>query len=214
MNKELHLNETTKVGVVVQDENEFKIVESSENEDTVKILSLQNKIERENNHVSMLKEQLKKSKDNIKWKNRFFIQNIFLILFMILIIIFMGRDILSEVSFYKTLFVILFAANAITILYQLTSYIVFGTYKENKLNIKEIPKKIKKLEEKIKCLEEKLKNLKEKSNYNEDELTNENVIKFAAVNYPERTNDETLVSDIQIPAKIKKITFNNNGTTK
>jgi len=40
------------------------------------------------------------------------------------------------------------------------------------------------------------------------------VIKFAAVNYPERTNDETLVSDIQIPAKIKKITFNNNGTTK
>jgi len=210
MNKELHLNETTKVGVVVQDENEFKIVESSENEDTVKILLLQNKIERENNHVSMLKEQLKKSKDNIKWKNRFFILNIFLILFMILIIIFMGRDILSEVSFYKTLF----AANAITILYQLTSYIIFGTYKENKLNIKELPKKIKKLEEKIKCLEEKLKNLKEKSNYNEDELTNENVIKFAAVNYPERTNDETLVSDIQIPAKIKKITFDHDGTTK
>lgn len=214
MNKELYLNETTKVGVVVQDENEFKIVESNENEDTYRILSLQNEIERENKYVNKLKEQLKKSKDNIKWKNRFFIQNIFLILFMILIIIFMGRDILSEVSFYKTLFVILFAANAITILYQLTSYIVFGTYKENKLNIKEIPKKIKKLEEKIKCLEEKLKNLKEKSNYNEDELTNENVIKFAAVNYPERTNDETLVSDIQIPAKIKKITFNNNGTTK
>lgn len=85
MNKELHLNETTKVGVVVQDENELKTVESSENEDTVKILLLQNKIERENNHVSMLKEQLKKSEDNIKWKNRFFIQNIF----MILIIIFM-----------------------------------------------------------------------------------------------------------------------------
>ena len=214
MNKELHLNETTKVGVVVQDENEFKIVESSENEDTVKILLLQNKIERENNHVSMLKEQLKKSKDNIKWKNRFFILNIFLILFMILIIIFMGRDILSEVSFYKTLFIILFAANTITILYQFISYSLLGTYKENRLNIKEIPKEIKKLVEKIKCLEEELKNLKEKSNYNEDELTNEDVIKFAAVNYPERTNDETLVSNIQIPAKIKKITFNNNGTTK
>lgn len=210
MNKELHLNETAKVGVVVQDENELKTVESSENEDTVKILLLQNKIERENNHVSMLKEQLKKSEDNIKWKNRFFIQNIF----MILIIIFMCRDILSEVGFYETLFRILFAANTITILYQFISYSLLGTYKKNKLNIKEIPKKIKKLEEKIKCLEEKLKNLKEKSNYNEDELTNENVIKFAAVNYPERTNDETLVSDIQIPAKIKKITFNNNGTTK
>lgn len=210
MNKELYLNETTKVGVVVQDENELKTVESSENEDTVKILLLQNKIERENNYVSMLKEQLKKSKDNIKWKNRFFIQNIF----MILIIIFMCRDILSEVGFYETLFIILFAANTITILYQFISYSLLGTYKENRLNIKEIPKEIKKLVEKIKCLEEELKNLKEKSNYNEDELTNEDLIKFAAVNYPERTNDETLVSNIQIPAKIKKITFNNNGTTK
>lgn len=210
MNKELYLNETTKVGVVVQDENELKTVESSENEDTVKILLLQNKIERKNNYVSMLKEQLKKSKDNIKWKNRFFIQNIF----MILIIIFMCRDILSEVGFYETLFIILFAANTITILYQFISYSLLGTYKENRLNIKEIPKEIKKLEEKVKCLEEELKNLKEKSNYNEDELTNEDVIKFAAVNYPERTNDETLVSNIQIPAKIKKITFNNNGTTK
>lgn len=210
MNKELYLNETTKVGVVVQDENELKTVESSENEDTVKILLLQNKIERENNYVSMLKEQLKKSKDNIKWKNRFFIQNIF----MILIIIFMCRDILSEVGFYETLFIILFAANTITILYQFISYSLLGTYKKNRLNIKEIPKEIKKLEEKVKCLEEELKNLKEKSNYNEDELTNEDVIKFAAVNYPERTNDETLVINIQIPAKIKKITFNNNGTTK
>ena len=210
MNKELYLNETTKVGVVVQDENELKTVESSENEDTVKILLLQNKIERENNYVSMLKEQLKKSKDNIKWKNRFFIQNIF----MILIIIFMCRDILSEVGFYETLFIILFVAKTITILYQFISYSLLGTYKENRLNIKEIPKEIKKLVEKIKCLEEELKNLKEKSNYNEDELTNEDVIKFAAVNYPERTNDETLVSNIQIPAKIKKITFNNNGTTK
>ena len=126
----------------------------------------------------------------------------------------MCRDILSEVSFYKRLFVILFAANAATIFNQFISYSLLGTYKENRLNIKELPKEIKKLEEKIKCLEEELKNLKEKSNYNEVELTNEDAIKFAAVNYPERTNDETLVSDIQIPAKIKKITFDHDGTTK
>lgn len=214
MNKELYLNETTHVGLVEDYKNKLKRVESSENEDTVKILSLQNKIERENKYLTMFKKQLKKSKDNIKWKNRFFILNIFLILFMILIIIFMGRDILSEVSFYKTLFVILFASNAITILYQLTSYFIFGTYKENKFYIKELPKGIEKSEDKIKSLEEELKNLKEKSNYNEDELTNEDVIKLATVNYPERTNDETLVSNIQIPAKIKKITFNHNGTTK
>ena len=126
----------------------------------------------------------------------------------------MCRDILSEVGFYETLFIILFAANTITILYQFISYSLLGTYKENRLNIKEIPKEIKKLVEKIKCLEEELKNLKEKSNYNEDELTNEDVIKLATVNYPERTDEETLVSDIQTPAKIKKINFNHNGTTK
>lgn len=46
MNKELYLNETTKVGVVVEDKNGLKTVESSENEDTFKILLLQNKIEK------------------------------------------------------------------------------------------------------------------------------------------------------------------------
>ena len=58
MNKELYLNETTKVGVVVQDENELKTVESSENEYTYRILSLQNEIERENKYVNMLKDTL------------------------------------------------------------------------------------------------------------------------------------------------------------
>ena len=210
MNKELYLNETTHVGLVEDNEKKLKRVESNENEDTVKILSLQNKIERENKYLTMFKKQLKRSKDNIKWKNRFFILNIF----MILITIFISRNILSDASFYEVLFRLLVAANAITILYQLTSYFVFRTYKENKFYIKELPKGIEKSEDKIKSLEEELKNLKEKSNYNEDELTNEDVIKIATVNYPERTNNETLVSDIQIPAKIKKITFNHNGTTK
>ena len=67
MNKELYLNETTKVGVVVQNENELKIVKSNENEDTFRILSLQNEIERENEHVKMLKETL----SDLKWNNFF-----------------------------------------------------------------------------------------------------------------------------------------------
>ena len=46
MNKQLYLNETTKVGLVEDDEKKLKRVESSENEDTVKIFLLQNKIER------------------------------------------------------------------------------------------------------------------------------------------------------------------------
>ena len=37
MNKELYLNETTNVGLVVDDNKKLKRVESNENEDTVKI---------------------------------------------------------------------------------------------------------------------------------------------------------------------------------
>lgn len=208
MNKELYLNETTKVGVVVQDENELKIVESNENEDTYRILSLQNEIERENKYVNKLKELLEQSKDNIKSKNILSVINLLAPApFFILALIVMNSTIAKLIGF-----LILFGGTSIIV--QMYLKYLFGTYKENRFNIKELPKGIKKLEEKVKCLEEELKNLKEKSNYNEDELTNEDVIKFAAVNYPERTNDETLVSNIQIPAKIKKITFNNNGTTK
>ena len=210
MNKELHLNETTKVGVVVQDENEFKIVESSENEDTVKILSLQNEIERKNKYLTMFKEQLETSKENIKWKKRFWGVNVFIILTSI----FMNLGILAEVSLLKGLIIYLGSSSIITMFIQLISYRMFGTFAENKFYIKELPKGIEKSEDKIKSLEEELKNLKEKCNYNENNLTNEDVIKLATVNYPERTDEETLVSDIQTPAKIKKINFNHNGTTK
>ncbi len=210
MNKELYLNETTHVGLVEDDEKKLKRVESSENEDTVKILSLQNKIERENKYLTMFKEQLEISKENIKWKKRFWGVNVFIILTSI----FMNLGILAEVSLLKGLIIYLGSSSIITMFIQLISYRMFGTIAENKFNIKELPKGIEKSEDKIKSLEEELKNLKEKSNYNEDELTNEDVIKIATVNYPERTNNETLVSDIQIPAKIKKITFNYNGTTK
>ena len=210
MNKELYLNETTNVGLVVDYEKKLKIVESSENEDTVKILSLQNEIERKNKYLTMFKELLETSKENIKWKKRFWGVNVFIILTSI----FMNLGILAEVSLLKGLIIYLGSSSIITIFIQLISYRIFGTFAENKFYIKELPKGIEKSEDKIKSLEEELKNLKEKCNYNENNLTNEDVIKLATVNYPERTDEETLVSDIQTPAKIKKINFNHNGTTK
>ena len=210
MNKELYLNETTNVGLVVDYEKKLKIVESSENEDTVKILSLQNEIERKNKYLTMFKEQLETSKENIKWKKRFWGVNVFIILTSI----FMNLGILAEVSLLKGLIIYLGSSSIITMFIQLISYHMFGTFAENKFYIKELPKGIEKSEDKIKSLEEELKNLKEKCNYNENNLTNEDVIKLATVNYPERTDEETLVSDIQTPAKIKKINFNHNGTTK
>lgn len=208
MNKELYLNETTKVGVVVQDENEFKIVESNENEDTYRILSLQNEIERENKYVNKLKELIEQSKDNIKWRNIFSVIDLLVMSpFSIPIFSVMNSTIAKLIGL-----LILFGGTSI--ISQMCLKRSFGTYKENRLNIKEMPKEIKKLEEKIKCLEEELKNLKEKSNYNEDELTNEAMVKLAVVNYPERTNEETLSTNFQLPAKIKKIIFDHDGTTK
>lgn len=208
MNKELYLNETTKVGVVVQDENEFKIVESNENEDTYRILSLQNEIERENKYVNKLKELLEQSKDNIKWRNIFSVIDLLVMSpFSISIFSVMNSTIAKLIGL-----LILFGGTSI--ISQMCLKRSFGTYKENKFYIKELPKGIEKSEDKIKSLEEELKNLKEKSNYNVNKLSNEDMINFVVVNYPERINDEKLVSDIQIQAKIKKITFNNNGTTK
>ena len=103
MNKELYLNETTNVGLVVDYEKKLKIVESSENEDTVKILSLQNEIERKNKYLTMFKEQLETSKENIKWKKRFWGVNVFIILTSI----FMNLGILAEVSLLKGLIIYL-----------------------------------------------------------------------------------------------------------
>ena len=208
MNKELYLNETTKVGVVVQDENEFKIVESNENEDTYRILSLQNEIERENKYVNKLKELLEQSKDNIKCKNILSVITLLIAASFFIPILIVMKSIIAKLIG----FLILFGGTSIIV--QMYLKYLFGTYKENRLNKKEIPKGIEKSEDKIKSLEEELKNLKEKSNYNVNKLSNEDMINFVVVNYPERINDEKLVSDIQIPAKIKKITFNHNGTTK
>lgn len=208
MNNELYLNETTKVGVVVENETKLKKVESNENEDTVKILSLQNELERENKYLTMFKEQLETSKDNIKWRN-IFIGIDLLVMSPFSIPILMGMN-----STIAKLIGMLILFGGTSIILQTCSKRLFGTYKENKFNIKELPKGIEKSEDKIKALEEELKNLKEKCNYNENKISNEAMIKLAVVNYPERTNEETLSTNFQLPAKIKKIIFDHDGTTK
>lgn len=205
MNNELYLNETTKVGVVVEDKTKLKKVESNENEDTVKILELQNEIEKENKSVVRMKKVLSDAKVRIILK--------------CINLMFGVPTTISAINLFNDFNIIQFLITAtmlgVTIsIIQISSKYYPGSFKENRLIIKELPKEIEKSEDKIKSLEEELKNLKEKCNYNENKISNETMIKFATVNYPERTNDETLVSDIQIPAKIKKITFNHNGTTK
>ncbi len=204
MNKELYLNETTNVGLVVDDEKKLKRVESSENEDTVKILELQNEIERENKSVVRMQKVLSDAKVRIILKciNLMFWEPIIILAF----------NLFNDFNIIQ--FLITTMVGVTMSIIQILGKKYFGSFKENRLIMKELPNEIEKSDDKIKVLEEELKNLKEKCNYNEDELTNEEVIKFATVNYPERTSDETLVSDIQIPAKIKKITFNHNGTTK
>lgn len=90
----------------------------------------------------------------------------------------------------------------------------YGTFSENNKSKKNIPFELAASNEKIKVLEENLEPIKENMKSNETEDYNEQEYDQSLIMYPERTNDETLVSDIQIPAKIKKITFNHNGTTK
>lgn len=205
MNNELYLNETTKVGVVVEDENELKTVESSENGDTVKILELQNEIESENKSVVRMKKILADAKAHI------ILKCINLMLGMPIIIL--AINLFNDFNIIQFLIKTTMVGVTMSII-QILSKNYLGSFKVNRLFIKELPKEIEKSDNKIKVLEEELKNLKEKCNYNENKISNEAMIKLAVVNYPERTDEETLVSDIQTPAKIKKINFNHNGTTK
>ena len=199
MNKELYLNETTNVGLVVDYEKKLKIVESSENEDTVKILSLQNEIERENKSVVRMKKVLSDAKASIFLKCIVLMCDVDLICLMI-----------DNFNYFIALTISIGGMSIIHMISQKH----FGSFKENRLNIKTLPREIEKSDDKIKVLEEELKNLKEKCNYNENKISNEAMVKLAVVNYPERTNEETLSTNFQLPAKIKKITFNHNGTTK
>ena len=203
MNKELYLNETTKVGVVVEDKTKLKKVESNENEDTVKILELQNEIEREYKSVVRMKKIFADAKAHI-------ILKCINLMFCVIILAINLFDYFNIIQFLMTAAMV---GSSISIL-QLLSISYLGSFKENRLIIKELSKEIEKSEDKIKSLEEELKNLKEKCNYNENKISKEAMIKLAVINYPERTNEETLSTNFQLPAKIKKITFDHDGTTK
>ena len=205
MNNELYLNETTKVGVVVEDKTKLKKVESNENEDTVKILELQNEIESENKNVVRMKEILSDAKAHI------ILKCINLMLGMPIIIL--AINLFNDFNIIQFLIKTTMVGVTMSII-QILSKNYLGSFKVNRLFIKELPKEIEKSEDKIKSLEEELKNLKEKCNYNENKISKEAMIKLAVINYPERTNEETLSTNFQLPAKIKKITFDHDGTTK
>ena len=207
MNKELYLNETTKVGVVVQDENELKTVESSENEYTYRILSLQNEIERENKYVNMLKDTL----FELKLKN--FIK-VFTIVCSMILAYLEGATIFDMFKWgWSCPWILLIADNALIVTLCLWGTSC-GKFKQNNVCIKKMPTKIKQSKEKIKELETKLEKLKENSNYNETVISDEYVEPLNIIDYPQRINEELVSYDIKSPAKIKKIIFNHDGTTK
>lgn len=208
MNNELFLNETTKVGLVSEDKNGLKIVKSNNNDKTIEILDLENKIEIENKEILKLKKQLKETNNDIKYKFTFLIGNIFAILFSLVLACSLPGTII-----YKIIYMLI-TAGTFTLIFQQKIIASYGTFKEKYNNKQIIPEKLQDAREEYIKLNENLKKLKENSDYIEKNMLEEQELEIPIINYPERTNDETLVSDIQIPAKIKKITFNNNGTTK
>ena len=213
MNKELYLNETTKVGLVVDDDKKLKKVESNENEDTVKILSLQNELEKAKKYDKELEHEYSVLKRKIRFKYALLGLNIFAIFGIIFGVLNHFGSL--DVSILAKLIMIIIPSSLTTMFLQLLPNDLVGTFAENKFYKESLIEKLNESYYKIRDLNEEFWKLKNKSAYNENNIPIEDiVIKLATVNYPERTNDETLVSDIQSPAKIKKITFNHNGTTK
>ena len=210
MNKELYLNETTKVGVVVQNENELKIVKSNENEDTFRILSLQNEIERENEHVKMLKETL----SDLKWNNFFKVCMYVISIIPFYMVIYILFDMINTCGWSLPDCIILILAGGTGVASCLCGALIGGKFKQNNARIKELPNEIKDSNEKIVELEKELEKLKRDSKYNENEITDEYVRPLNIINYPERTNEDTIGNDIQSSPKINKIIFSHTGTTK
>ena len=211
MNKELYLNETTKVGLVVDDDKKFKKVESNENEETIKILELQNELEKAKKYDKELEHEHLVVKRKIRCKYALLGLNIFAISAIILGVFshFGTLDVLAK------LIMIIIPSSLTTMFLQWVPKDLLGTFAGNKFYKESLIEKLNESYYKIRDLNEKFWKLKIESAYNENNIPIEDiVIKLATVNYPERTNDETLVNDIQSPAKIKKITFNHNGTTK
>lgn len=211
MNKELYLNETTKVGLVVDDDKKFKKVESNENEETIKILELQNELEKAKKYDKELEHEHSVVKRKIRCKYALLGLNIFAISAIILGVFshFGTLDVLAK------LIMIIIPSSLTTMFLQWVPKDLLGTFAGNKFYKESLIEKLNESYYKIRDLNEKFWKLKIESAYNENNIPIEDiVIKLATVNYPERTNDETLVNDIQSPAKIKKITFNHNGTTK
>lgn len=173
-----------------------------------KKISLENEIEQENKNILKNKSLLKKVKRNLKSKYTFLLINNIFVLYTIFL-----TCLLSSSVLFKIIFMLLFSGT-FTAFIQSLAVSRYGTFSENNKNKKDIPFKLAASNEKIKVLEENLEIIKENMKSNETEDFNEQEYDQSLIMYPERTNDETLVSDIQIPSKIKKITFNHNGTTK
>lgn len=208
MNNELYLNETTKVGIVSEDKNGLKIVKSNDNDKTIEILDLENKIEIENKEILKLKKQLKETNNDIKYKFTFLIGNIFVILFSLVLACSLPGAII-----YKIIYMLM-TAGTFTLIFQQKIISSYGTFKEKYNNKQIIPEKIQDAKEELIKLNEDLKKLMENSNYIEKNMLEEQELEIPIINYPERKNDEIIDSNIQSLPKIKKITFNHNGTTK
>lgn len=208
MNNELFLNETTKVGLVSEDKKGLKIVKSNNNDNTIEILDLENKIEIENKEILKLKKQLKETNNDIKYKFTFLIGNIFVILFSLVLACSLPGAII-----YKIIYMLM-TAGTFTLIFQQKIISSYGTFKEKYNNKQIIPEKLQDAKEELIKLNEDLKKLMENSNYIEKNMLEEQELEIPIINYPERKNDEIIDSNIQSLPKIKKITFNHNGTTK
>ena len=171
---------------------------------------MQNEIERENEHVKMLKETL----SDLKWNNFFKVCMYVISIIPFYMVIYILFDMINTCGWSLPDCIILILAGGTGVASCLCGALIGGKFKQNNARIKELPNEIKDSNEKIVELEKELEKLKRDSKYNENEITDEYVRPLNIINYPERTNEDTIGNDIQSSPKINKIIFSHTGTTK
>lgn len=201
MNNELYVNDTTKTELVADVNVKLK------DEDKISLWLLQSEIEERNEDVISLKILLNEYKENIRNKHIFSVLNL-----LIIMLTFYINFKFIHVVLLRKIIVTLFETVIATVWMQAKFIKIFGTFKENKLNIKEVTSRIKNIKDKIKDLEKNLE--KSKENKEEKIPSPEDMIKFSVINYPERTMEERFDSEIELSSKVKKIGFKDDRTAK
>ena len=207
MHERLLLNETTRIGILYDDDKNVHIVESKRNAEKLpEIIQKENELEAEQHKLSENIDDLDLINDNIKEKYKILMISVMTEIFLLWLI---------NVSFtsYSVLpasvtGLILTTANAIA-----TTVFELGlkSFNENyRLKNDVLPSSIKNNREKISKLQIEIDEMKKIVQFSKNDISNSKEIEIPMIAYPAKLEQDNLLKLDPIGVKIKNYDFNIN----